>query len=163
MKDQSCNPALQDFVTDREQLISIAYRIVQSREIAEELVQESWLRWDRRDYPAEKARPIFRIIVANLARDWNRRRRTETVVLDAMYLSGEDTRDGERIVIARQDVLKRARALEECDPRVVIAFRLSRLEGMKLVDIAERLNTVPSRIHSYVVKALTHITLTLTE
>lgn len=153
------NSALQSFVRDRDVLIAIALRIVESRAVAEELVQESWLRWDRRDYPDDKAKPIFRSIVANLARDWSRRQRLETHILDAFVDLQEDSRDGERIVIARQEVKKMVRSLEELDPRIVTAFRLSRIDGLTLSQIAAQLDTVPSRIHSYIVKALTHITL----
>lgn len=80
MSEQTVDPGLRCFVDDRDRLIAIACRIVDSRAVAEELVQESWLRWDARDYPADKAAPIFRSIVANLARDWRRRQRTESTI-----------------------------------------------------------------------------------
>lgn len=151
-------PGLRSFMDDRDMLIAIACRIVDSRAVAEELVQESWLRWDGRSYPAQKAKPIFRRIVANLARDWRRRHSVETMIVDALPEGTDDPRDGERIVIARQEVRKVVRALDELDPRVVSAFRLHRVEGMTMTQIAELLDTVPSRVHAYIVKALAHIT-----
>lgn len=75
----------------------------------------------------------------------------------------DDPRDAERIVIAREEVRKLTRALQELDPRVVTAFRLHRVEGLTMAQIADRLDTVPSRVHAYVVKALTHITCRLME
>lgn len=157
------HPGLRNFVDDRDRLIAIACRIVGSRAVAEELVQESWLRWDQRAYPAEKAGPIFRSIVANLARDWRRRQATETMIVEAFPEPADDPRDAERILIARQEVRKLVRALDELEPRVVTAFRLHRVEGMTMAQIAGVLDTVPSRVHAHVVKALTHLTCRLME
>lgn len=154
---------LQVYLGERNSLIAIACRIVESRAIAEELVQDSWFRWDKKEYSPEKAKPIFRSIVLNLARDWKRRQQLETAILEAIPHIERDTRDAERIVIARQEIKKMIKALEELEPRVVTAFRLHRLEGLSMAEIAERLDTVPSRIHAYLVKAITHITLRLIE
>lgn len=158
MSEHMLDPGLRSFVDDRDRLISIACRIVDSQAVAEELVQESWLRWDARSYPPDQATPIFRSIVANLARDWRRRHRTEAAITEALPEAGDDTGDAERIVIAREELRKITRALQELDPRVVTAFRLHRIEGLTMAQIAVRLDTVPSRVHAYVVKALTHVT-----
>lgn len=163
MAARSGDPGLCNFIDDRDRLIAIACRIVDSRAVAEELVQESWLRWDGRSYPVEKARPIFRSIVANLARDWRRRHTAEALIVDALPDARDDPRDGERIVIARQEVRTLVRALDELDPRVVTAFRLHRIEGLTMTQIAGLLDTVPSRVHAYIVKALTHLTCRLME
>ena len=158
MPARTCDRGLKTYVDERERLIAIAARIVDSRAVAEELVQESWLRWDGRKYPAEKAKPIFRSIVTNLARDWRRRHRLEISILQSAAETQDDPRDSERIVIARQEVKRLIRALEELDPRIVKAFRLHRVEGLTMTQIAQELGTVPSCIHGYIVKALAHIT-----
>ncbi|MEM6900147.1 MAG: sigma-70 family RNA polymerase sigma factor [Pseudomonadota bacterium] len=150
-------------MSERDRLIAIACRIVDSRAVAEELVQESWIRWHSRSYPTEKATPVFRSIVMNLARDWRRRSKVEASFISSLTATFDDPRDAERIVIARQEVMRIVSALEELDPRVVLAFRLHRFEGRTLSQIAKELDTVPSRIHSYVVKALTHLTFRLME
>lgn len=129
MAAQPCDPGLKAYISERDRLIAIATRIVDSRAVAEELVQESWLRWDGRAYPHEKAKPIFRSIVTNLARDWRRRSRLEASILDEAFPTSEDPRDAERIIIARQEIKKLVRALQELNPRVVKAFRLHRVEG----------------------------------
>ncbi|MEM8793730.1 MAG: sigma-70 family RNA polymerase sigma factor [Pseudomonadota bacterium] len=155
--------ALQSFIEDREKLIAAACRIVESRAIAEELVQDSWLRWQQRDYPPHEAKPIFRSIVANLARDWLRRQRTETRFLKLHAALDEDRRDAERIVIARQDLARIVSALDQLPTRTVTAFRMSRVDGLTYAEIAKRLDTVPSRVHGYIVKAIAHVTLSLME
>lgn len=161
MTARTQDDGLQTYLADRERLISLAVRIVHSRAVAEELVQESWLRWDRRSYPADKATPIFRRIVRNLAFDWLRRDNMEKSILDSIDLVYDDPRDAERVVIARQDIIRLIRALEELDPRVVKAFRMHRFEHKTMAEIAADLGTVPSNVHGYVVKALTHITAAL--
>lgn len=163
MTSRRCDPGLEHFIDDRERLITIAFRIVGSRAVAEELVQESWLRWHGRGYAADKATPIFRKIVKNLALDWNRRSIKESQIIESIVQVFDDCRDAERIVIARNELNTIVQALEELEPRVALAFRLNRVEGLTLTEIAKRLDTVPSRIHGYVVKGLSHITFRLME
>ncbi|MEM9044225.1 MAG: sigma-70 family RNA polymerase sigma factor [Pseudomonadota bacterium] len=153
--------ALSSFVEDREFLIAAACRIVENRAIAEELVQDSWLRWQQRTYPAYEARPILRSIVANLARDWLRRQKTERDYLNRQVTWDDDKRDAERILIARQDLRCIVEALDRLPERTVTAFRMSRIDGLTYAQIAERLDTVPSRVHGYVAKALAQVTLSL--
>ena len=156
-------PGLRTFITDRDRLIALACRITDNPAIAEELVQESWLRWQTKSYHEQDARPIFRQIVANLARDWHRRRKTEiSYLVEQTGLAGSEV-DSERIVIAHQELRCIVKALNRLPPRVVRAFRMSRVEGLSYAQIAQRLDTVPSRIHGYIVKALTQISLALTD
>lgn len=163
MSTNTPGPALETFQQERELLISIACSIVHSRAIAEELVQDSWLRWGEQTYPQDKALPIFRKIVANLARDWYRRRRTETVILADQDRETQYHLDAERVMIARDDLGKIVAALAELPPRTVDAFRMSRIDGLTYAQIAQRLDTVPSRVHAYVVKTLAHLTICLME
>lgn len=149
--------AVSAFLEEREILIAAACRIVESRAVAEEIVQESWLRWTQKDYASGDARPVFRRIVSNLAVDWVRRRRRETLILRQTTRSEQDCRDAERIVIAREDLQQMIAALAALPPRTVTAFRMSRLEGKTYAEIARQLDTVPSRVHGYVVKALATI------
>ncbi|MEM8553498.1 MAG: sigma-70 family RNA polymerase sigma factor [Pseudomonadota bacterium] len=153
--------ALATFVDDREFLITAACRIVENRDIAEELVQESWLRWSEKNYRHCDARPIFYRIVSNLALDWVRRGRTERIALGLGVFDSNDTRDGERFVMARQELDVIVKTLYSLPPRVSQAFRMNRLHGMTYADIAKKLDTVPSRAHGYVAKALAAIALEL--
>lgn len=155
------NRALTTFEGDREKLIALACRLVESRAVAEELVQDSWLRWQERDYRVDDARPLFRCIVKNLARDWLRRQRTERSYLADQVLSPEDLRDPERIVVARQELAKIADALAKLPPRTITAFRMRRFDGLTYAQIAKRLGISTSRVHGHVVKALSHIALAL--
>lgn len=161
MSRSSEDTGLASYLRDQELLISVACRIVHERAVAEELVQESWLRWVQKEYDVKQARPIFRRIVSNLALDWLRRRRNETVLLQLNAPSELDFRDAERVVLARDELRRMVRALNKLPPRTVTAFRLSRVEGLTYREIADRLDTVPSRVHGYVVKALATIAVEL--
>ncbi|MEM6482603.1 MAG: hypothetical protein AAF681_12200, partial [Pseudomonadota bacterium] len=55
MVAQPLDPEVKTFVDEQDKLIAIALRIVESRAVAEEVVQESWLRWQRHGYAAEDA------------------------------------------------------------------------------------------------------------
>ena len=163
MTARPIDPGLQTYVDEREKLIAIACRVVESRAVAEEIVQESWFRWQDKKYPSKMAKPLFRSIVMNLARDWKRRQRLERAILEALPERHQDTRDAERVVIARQELRRMVSALEELEPHIVTAFQLHRIEGLTMVQIAERQGTVPSRVHACILKALTHVTFRLME
>lgn len=156
--DGSAQTALDLYLKNRRQLISLACSIVESQSVAEELVQESWLRWHQHSYSADNAVPIFRRIVKNLALDWTRRSGVERRTLDGLYFTTEETRDGERIVIARQEVDLLISALEELSPVVISAFRMYRFEGKTMAGIAKELGIATSSVHGHVVKALAHLT-----
>ncbi|MEM7058832.1 MAG: sigma-70 family RNA polymerase sigma factor [Pseudomonadota bacterium] len=160
-KDQPIG--LDTFVQDRDSLIALAKSFVRSSAIAEELVQDSWLRWHGRHYPAEKAAPILRRIVRNLALDWHRRQKSERSGLEAQKLTIADAPDSETVVMARQELLAVARVLAELPDRTLTAFRMYRLEGRTYAEIARHLDIVPSRAHQLVRNALVHMALRLTD
>ncbi|MEM9329920.1 MAG: RNA polymerase sigma factor [Pseudomonadota bacterium] len=145
------------FVKERERLLVLAQSMVGSHAIAEELVQDSWLRWEARDYPEEKIAPILHRIVANLCRDWLRKQKTERFGLQFLGLFQDMEPDTERVVISRQDLELVVKALGELPSRTVTAFYLSRIEGLTLSEIGERLNTSPQRSHQLVRNALVHV------
>ncbi|MEM8823943.1 MAG: sigma-70 family RNA polymerase sigma factor [Pseudomonadota bacterium] len=153
------DPALQTFLKDRESLIAMACRVVESRAIAEELVQDTWLRWDKRSYPADKARPIFRRIVANLAIDWTRSRKTERQVLSELLLADSPSVCSERVVIARQDLRRVIDALDQLPRRSVKAFRMRFIDGLTSAEIGRRLGISLSRAHALTEEALVQIAL----
>lgn len=160
MTEEPANDALMTFVKARERLITVAIRIVQSRAVAEELVQDSWLRWHERQYPVKKALPILSLIVANLARDWTRRRRVEHEI--TAYINAETTAPcTERVVIAREDLKRVVIALETLPARTVTAFRMHCVDGLTYADIGKQLRLSRSRAYELVEDALVHLTLSL--
>ncbi|MEM1384673.1 MAG: RNA polymerase sigma factor [Pseudomonadota bacterium] len=159
MKDDAAG--LRAFVEDRENLVRLARSYVQSAAIAEELVQDSWLRWHGRRYPERDAQFIFRRIVANLARDWWRRQKTERAVVDALSLAQDTVPNAERVVIARQDLARVVEALENLPPRTQYAFELSWHDGLSFAEIGKHLGVSKTRAYKMVGRALTELALSL--
>ncbi|MEM8553492.1 MAG: RNA polymerase sigma factor [Pseudomonadota bacterium] len=156
------DPALKAFLEERERLIAMACQVVESRAVAEELVQDSWLRWHAKSYPADKAAPIFRRIVSNLALDWTRSRQTERRVLASPDLtSGTDEPSSEHIVMVRQDLKRVVAALHRLPRRTVRAFRLHFVDGLTYAEVGRRLGISLSRAHALAEDALIEITLAL--
>ena len=152
---------LSAFVDERRNLIALACRIVRNESIAEELVQDSWLRWQERRYPAQKAVPILRRIVSNLAKDFYRRQTTEKAVLAEHAATLGPASDSERVAIARQELLRGVRALKQLPRRTRTAFHLHCIDGLTYAQIGERLNLSRSRAFDLVTDALVHLTLAL--
>ncbi|MEM8796113.1 MAG: sigma-70 family RNA polymerase sigma factor [Pseudomonadota bacterium] len=151
------DPALTTFVNERERLILIALRMVKSRAVAEELVQDSWLRWHEKSYPSEKALPIFRRIVSNLALDWTKSRKVEDRVLSELMLVEDFDFDPERIFIAREELDRVVKALEKLPKRTIDAFSMRYLDGATFAEIARQLNIPRPTAYSLVEKGLATI------
>ena len=153
--------SLDIYLENRKELLAVARAIVVDSAVAEDLVQESWLRWHARVYAIEAARPILRRIVTNLARDFLRRRRTEGAVMAALVLTPDTDPDVERIVASRRDVERVGEALAELPERTQLAFKLSCIDGLTYAEIAQRLCVSKPRAHQMVRQALVKITLRL--
>lgn len=157
------NDQLDAYVSERRDLIALARSIVGNTDVAEDLVQDSWLRWSTREYALDHARPILMRIVKNLAFDWHRRRRVEFEVLEAQHIFHDTPPDTERIVIARQRLDKVTRALQTLPPRTLLAFRYCRVDSMTLKETGKKLGVSESRACQLVSNAIIHIIAELDE
>lgn len=129
------------FVYEREKLIAIACRYVESPSVAEELVQESWLRWNAKSYQPDQVRPILLQIIRNLSIDWLRRQKTERSSLAEFAEHKDEAPDTERVVIARQQLRCVVHALQIMPERTRSAFRMRRLDNLTYKEIGHRLGT----------------------
>ena len=161
MSKPASDLALTTYMDDRERLIALACRVVESRAVAEEIVQESWLRWHGRRYSSEKARPIFRSIVFNLAKDWRRSRRAEFGALSELYVMYSNTQSAEAAVTARSELALVVRTLEKMPRRHVRAFRMRTLDGRTYKQIADRLGLSVSHTHKLIEQVMVEIGLAL--
>lgn len=161
MADDRVDRATEVFLKSREKLISNACVIVANRAIAEELVQESWLRWHAQRYPDSAAEPIFWRIVRNLALDWKRRSRVEKDSLAAQFETIETAPDSERVFAAREELRCVVRTLEALPERTVSAFRMHRVDGLPYAKIARRLGVSPSTAFKLVEDAMVEVVLSL--
>lgn len=145
------------YVADRDELVRLASAIVGSRAVAEELVQESWLRWRRHEYPDHGARRVFRQIVQNLSLDWLRRQRLDSRSLTDPQLRRPLAMDTQAVVISRQDFAEAVAALAELPDRTRQAFYLSRIDELTYAEIGEKLRVSAPRVHQMVRAALLHV------
>ncbi|MEM7507784.1 MAG: sigma-70 family RNA polymerase sigma factor [Pseudomonadota bacterium] len=150
-------PGEMAFVDERQRLIALACSIVGCGATAEDVVQESWLRWQTRSYPEAAAGPIFRQIVVNLARDWRRKEKREAQHLDAHRGTQTPVFDTEYIVITRDDLAQAIEALRDLPERTFAAFRMHRLDEMTYAEIARQLDISTPRAFQLVQRALVHV------
>lgn len=136
-------------------------RRVRSRDEAEDLVQEVFLRLVRRPDGMDIENPeafVFRAAV-NLMRDRSRRQKTLRSHLGETELR-QDRFEGispERVLGDRQALQAAMRRLSELDERTRDAFILHRLEGWKHAEIARAFGVSVSSVEKYIIKALAHL------
>ncbi|MEM8554197.1 MAG: sigma-70 family RNA polymerase sigma factor [Pseudomonadota bacterium] len=163
MKTAPTDTAVDAFVENRERLIAIACTMVESRAVAEELVQDSWLRWQGQTYHASGARQVLHKIVRNLAIDWCRRNSRERDIMKAHFAAEETAPDSERVISAREELRRVVRALKSLPPRTVQAFRMHRVDGQSYARIGKALNVSGSTAFGLVEDAMVEIALHLSE
>lgn len=142
-------------------LLHYAGRLVRDRSVAEDIVQEAWLRFAHATAearPAEPLRYLYRI-VRNLSIDSGRRvareyELFEPDISEARSVDDEDTPVAERNVRDKA-ALDAVRAVMETMPeRMRIAFEMHRLGGCKLREIAEFLGISLPMAHVLVSEAV---------
>ena len=150
------------FMRRRAALVDYAARIVGSREAAEDLVQEAWLRVDGLAVSQTMEHPrgyIYRI-VRNLAFDAVRRTNFERRLFiqndDVARTVSDALASPEASLSHRQELAIVMEALEELPERTREAFSLYRIQGLKLKDVAERLEISVALAHALVFDGLAH-------
>ncbi|GBL55036.1 RNA polymerase sigma-70 factor, ECF subfamily [Pseudomonas citronellolis] len=142
------------FLAQRTPLLRTLARMVKNPSIAEELVQETYLRVARtlRERPVEHLEPFLFQTGRNLALDHLRHLRMQSrtllddvpqEVLQAVPSSQSSAEDG---LHAEQLLERLGSALERLTPRQQRIFILSRLHGCGYAEIAEQLGVSPSTV-----------------
>ncbi|RZT39135.1 RNA polymerase sigma-70 factor (ECF subfamily) [Cupriavidus agavae] len=155
------------FVENRRALVGAAARIVGSRDLAEDVVQDAFLRLrDLTDDGAIRCRLSYLYqVVRNLAIDTYRRQS-----LEQKWMTGEDegvnaaspTTAPDLIMIGRQALCALALALAELPERTQQAFEMCRVQGMAQKDIASQLGVSPTLVNFMVRDASIHCRARLT-
>lgn len=151
------------YVAHRARLVRYASRIVGSRSVAEDVVQEAYLRFTvqaggaEADPVLEPVRYLYRI-VRNLALDWLRRPRhplASEIGDDLLTGVAAASPTPEADTMWRQEVELMEQALASLPERTRMAFEMHRLGGYTLQAVADRLGISVTRAHQLVTDAMT--------
>lgn len=147
---------------NRDELLKYAVRIVRDRASAEDIVQEAWLRFsDRLQQGGEVGQPLSYLytIVRNLALNLVRRAAMQGKVVVAVPEVENvihDAPTAEQVLYYKDELRVMANAIAELPERTRIAFRLYKIEGRPLHEIAARLDISVPRVHQLVKEAGLH-------
>lgn len=154
-------PELDIYLAHRGELINYAAGIVGCRSMAEDVVQEAYLRFHRPADGSEIATPVgylFRI-VRNLAVDWSRRvalERRHVDVVDEPPATVAGTPSPEDELVHRQELKLVLEAMAELPERSRLALEMHRFGGLKLEEIGRRLHLSTASVHNLIHQALAH-------
>ncbi|WP_085902037.1 sigma-70 family RNA polymerase sigma factor [Kiloniella majae] len=156
---------LQLFMLHRKDLVGYAKSIVGERHVAEDVVQDAYFRVigvEKRKQGTILEEPVGYLyqIIRNLCLDTLRKKTRENSYMQEEDLSLISSDVGqispEQHAGARQELIVLRAALNELPERTRLAFELHRFSGLKLVDIADRLDVSLGTAHAMVSSALEH-------
>ncbi len=149
-----------------DELIAFVRRRVRCSALADDIVQETYVRLASTDESAEIENPralLYRV-AGNLAIDHLRREKTRAKYVMQKPLSDE-VADGqpsvEAAIDARQRMTILMNAVDELPPRCREVFILRKFEGLPQADIAKSLGISRNMVEKHLRKALLHCALRL--
>lgn len=152
------------FTGNRRALVEYATGLVGSRSLAEDLVQDAWLRFDgaaEKQFVREPLNYLYRI-VRNLALDRRRRSLREDRIFASIDLesaaaaSPDNPATPETEAMFRDELRQLERALATLPERSRTAFEMHKFGGAKLREIAEFLGVSLSMAQVLVDDAMEH-------
>ncbi|MEW6436332.1 MAG: RNA polymerase sigma factor [Pseudomonadota bacterium] len=145
----------ESYATFRERL----RRRLGSEDLADEALQNTWLRLARNDDMGAVRSPdtyLFRValnVAADLRAEARRLSRTE---VNAIIHMADAVLDPEEIVAARAELTALERAISELSPRRRSIFILARVDGIAHDEIARRFGISPRMVEKELRRALDH-------
>ncbi|THV20224.1 sigma-70 family RNA polymerase sigma factor [Peteryoungia ipomoeae] len=155
------------FLEHRPALVDYAARLIGSRDLAEDIVQDAFLRLkpaDTDEYAPRQRLAYYYSIVRNLAFDQLKRRRVETRGRDVdppFWVVPQDTGTPEEAVLFCDQVRVASKALETLPQDARRAIQLYRIEGWTLESIATELNISVATAHRLIKSGMVKIALSL--
>ncbi|WP_229710589.1 sigma-70 family RNA polymerase sigma factor [Novosphingobium indicum] len=156
------------YLRHRAELIDYATPIVGDRALAEDVVQDAWLRFSEAGSHDSKTRLIrqpvgylYRI-VRNLALDISRRKIAENLADEARLPEVPDLAvDAGRAMEGREKLKALHRALAELPERERLVFDMHRMQGLTYAEIGVAMGLSQTRAYELVRAALEHCMMTL--
>lgn len=143
-------------------LLGVALRILKSREVAEEVVQEAFFKvWERaRDYDPAIAAPVtwMAAIVRNRALD-EVRRRVVRPAADESELADLESADEHPIaaLVRAEDIERLMRCMDGLEPEKKQMVRLAYLDGMSREALAKRFDRPEGTIKTWLHRSLAQL------
>lgn len=164
--DSSADPATQAFVEHRELLFSIVYNMLGTVADTEDVLQDTWLSWERRNQapdaePIDKPRAYLVRVAVNqaLARQAAISRRRETYVGPWLPepLATDDLDPADRAGMADSLNLAFLVLLESLSPTERAAFLLHDVFGYRHDEVAAMLERSPAAVRQLATRARAHL------
>jgi RNA polymerase sigma factor (sigma-70 family) len=147
------------FITNRAQLLRVARRIVRTAELADDVVQDAYLKITDGPCVRTAARPMGYCcqVVRNVALDCCRRRTVEanyrTFDVDVELLDVPGAPSPDRLMRERQAIHAIDKVLAALPARTRLVFELYRLEGLTQREIAARLGCALGLVNGLIADA----------
>jgi RNA polymerase sigma factor (sigma-70 family) len=155
------------FLEHRPALVDYAARLLGSRDYAEDIVQDAFLRLkpgESDEYAPRQVLSYFYSIVRNLALDQLKRRSIETrgrEIDPPFWILPQDPSTPEESVLFADQARVASQTLEELPPDIRRAIELYRLEGRTLEAIATELKISVATAHRMIRNGMVKIALSL--
>ncbi|MES2249462.1 MAG: sigma-70 family RNA polymerase sigma factor [Pseudomonadota bacterium] len=164
MPVDSSEPSLGEvFIAHRMQLWRVARKIVNTADLADDVVQDAYLKIVDGPCVRQADRPIGYCcqVVRNMALDYCRRHRVEasyrTFDVDVELLDVPDVGTPDRMMCERQVITAIDQVLSGLAPKTRLVFELYRLEGLTQREIAARLGCALGLVNGLIAEAATAI------
>ena len=135
--------------------------LVKSRDISKDLIQEAFINlWEKRDLVNQNLNfdnYIF-TITYNSIRKFFRKKSVETKYIDHLLSNTPETIDSAEGIMIYNELREFAlKTIENLPPQRKVVYKLSRQEGMKVKEIASKLNISTRTVENHLAKALNYL------
>ncbi|MCL4641856.1 MULTISPECIES: RNA polymerase sigma factor [Olivibacter] len=145
----------------RTKIVSFAYRFLKNEEDAEEVMQETFIRFwqarDRLDHSFTAAPLLFTISRRLVLNELRKIAQSEKAIAELLEKSDRLDHLSQDIMAAKEIDEKSKEALNQLSPQQKTIFCLSRYEGLSHDQIAERLQISPHTVNNHLVEGLKKI------
>ncbi|MEV2238129.1 RNA polymerase sigma-70 factor [Micromonospora sp. NPDC049891] len=161
MSDHAVDPATEAFVAHRNLLFTVAYELLGSAADAEDVLQETWLRWIKVNLEHVRDQRVYLVRITtrqSLNRLRTMRRRKEAYVgpwLPEPLLTAPDV--AEDIELAESMSMALMLVLETLSPTERAVFVLREAFGISYGEIAAAVGKSPAAVHQIAHRARQHV------
>jgi RNA polymerase sigma-70 factor, ECF subfamily len=162
MSERTMDAATEAFVTHRDLLFTVAYGMLGSAADAEDVLQESWLRWVGVDLETVRDRRAYLVRITTrqaLSRLRTLRRRRESYIgpwLPEPLLTTPDVADD--VELADSVSMAMLLVMETLTPAERAVFVLREVFGLEYDEIAEAVGKNPAAVRQLAHRARAHVT-----